>query len=152
LRYLHEQNPPVIHRDLTPDNLVLSKEEIFLIDFGAANQFVGAATGTVVGKQAYIPPEQLRGKSVLQSDIYALGGTIYYFLTGKDPLALAEASPKELLGAGVSDQLDRVVRKCTAYELEDRYQNVAELIDDLNNVASDETVETGIKLKVSARD
>lgn len=132
LSYLHMQEPPVIHRDLTPDNLVLSKADIFLIDFGAANQFVGAATGTVVGKQAYIPPEQLRGKSVLQSDIYALGGTIYYFLTGKDPLALAEASPRELVPE-LDDELDSLVRKCTAFEAADRFQTAQELLTALSN-------------------
>lgn len=126
IAYLHGQDPPLIHRDLTPDNVVLSREDIFLIDFGAANQFVGAATGTVVGKQAYIPPEQLRGKSVLQSDLYALGGTIYYLLTGKDPLPLAEASPKELRN-DIDEQLDQLVRKCTAYELEDRFQSAEEV-------------------------
>jgi predicted Ser/Thr protein kinase len=152
LLYLHQQEPPVIHRDLTPDNLVLSKDEIFLIDFGAANQFVGAATGTVVGKQAYIPPEQLRGKSVLQSDIYALGGTIYYFLTGKDPLALAEASPKELLDGAVSEALDRIVRKCTQYELEDRYQNVAEIIVDLKQLLFSENSSADMNTTFSARE
>ncbi|HEY9712364.1 MAG TPA: serine/threonine-protein kinase, partial [Chroococcales cyanobacterium] len=73
LSTLHEMQPPILHRDLTPENLVLAKDRIVLIDFGAANQFVGAATGTVVGKQAYIPPEQLRGKSVIESDLYAFG-------------------------------------------------------------------------------
>src|SRR5690606_21682536 len=51
LSYLHSQEPPVVHRDLTPDNLVLSSDnKVFLIDFGAANEFVGTATGTLVGK------------------------------------------------------------------------------------------------------
>jgi serine/threonine-protein kinase len=113
---------------------------------------VGAATGTVVGKQAYIPPEQLRGKSVLQSDIYALGGTIYYFLTGKDPLALAEASPKELLDGAVSEALDRIVRKCTQYELEDRYQNVAEIIVDLKQLLFSENSSADMNTTFSARE
>lgn len=141
LQYLHSQNPPVIHRDLTPDNIVLAKQDIFLIDFGAANQFVGKATGTVVGKQAYIPPEQLRGKSALQSDIYALGGTIYYLLTGSDPLALAEASPKQK-GAIVSEELDALVRKCTAFEVEDRYQTAQELVAALSQCQSKLSIST----------
>ncbi len=132
LFYLHNQDPPVFHRDLTPDNIVLAKEEIFLIDFGAANQFVGAATGTIVGKQAYIPPEQLRGKTVLQSDLYAFGSTMYFLLTGKDPLALAEASPKEH-DPDIDDELDSIIRKCTAYELEDRIAGAGELISSLQS-------------------
>ena len=63
LSFLHGNDPPIIHRDLTPDNLVVRNDDaLILIDFGAANQFVGSATGTVVGKQAYISPEQLEGK------------------------------------------------------------------------------------------
>src|SRR5207237_6197438 len=98
LTYLHKRNPPIIHRDLTPDNLVLKNEgTVHLIDFGAANQFVGTATGTLVGKQAYIAPEQLRGKADLQSDLYSLGGTLHYLLTGKDPIPLMVAHPNEVL-------------------------------------------------------
>lgn len=130
LKYLHAQEPPIIHRDLTPDNIVLYRNDLFLIDFGAANRFVGAATGTVVGKQAYIPPEQLRGKSVLQSDIYALGGSLYYLLTGVDPLPLAESSPSEKI-ADLPKQVDDLVRKCTAFEPEDRFQSAEELLEEL---------------------
>src|SRR5262249_22800632 len=90
LKYLHEQDPPIVHRDVTPDNFVLRQDgSIVLIDFGAANEFVGNATGTLVGKQAFISPEQFRGKSVTASDIYALGGTLHFLLTGEDPEALS---------------------------------------------------------------
>jgi serine/threonine protein kinase len=54
------------------DYLVRS-DEIYLIDFGADNEFIGQATGPLIGTQAYIAPEQLRGNAVPQSDIYALG-------------------------------------------------------------------------------
>jgi serine/threonine-protein kinase len=127
LKFLHEQEPPIIHRDLTPDNLIRTNQgEIVLIDFGAANQFLGAATGTIIGKQAYIPPEQLRGKTVLQSDIYALGGTIYYLLTGGDPTPLA---PSHLtsINTEVEEKLDAIISKCTAFEAKDRYQTASDV-------------------------
>ncbi|MBX9686697.1 MAG: serine/threonine protein kinase [Candidatus Obscuribacterales bacterium] len=135
LCYMHSQEPPIIHRDLTPDNIVLSKEDLFIIDFGAANQFVGASTGTIVGKQAYIPPEQLRGKSSVLSDIYAFGGTIYYLLCGTDPKALAPSSPRSLRPE-ISEELDSIIAKCTAFEAEDRFQSVAELLEALQNCRS----------------
>ncbi|MBK9280784.1 MAG: protein kinase [Candidatus Obscuribacter sp.] len=64
LAYLHEQNPPLIHRDLTPDNIILRKDgSLCVVDFGAANELVGQPPGTMIGKQCYIAPEQLRGKA-----------------------------------------------------------------------------------------
>lgn len=127
LDYLHSQNPPIIHRDLTPDNLVRRDDgAITLIDFGAANEFVGTATGTLVGKQAYIAPEQLRGKATTHSDIYALGGTLYFLLTGKDPEALNESRPKEAVPE-LSDDIDELVFQCTRMEASDRPQSAAKV-------------------------
>jgi hypothetical protein len=120
VEYLHTQDPPIIHRDLTPDNLVLRNDgELILIDFGAANQFVGAATGTLVGKQAYIAPEQLRGKAEPQSDLYALGGTLFFLLTGRDPVPLSVSHPKSVLPE-ISDELDALIADCSTFEISDR--------------------------------
>lgn len=127
LDYLHNQNPPIIHRDLTPDNIVRREDnDVVLIDFGAANEFVGTATGTLVGKQSYIAPEQLRGKATTSSDIYALGGTIHFLLTGKDPEALSASHPKEL-EPGISTELDQLVARCTEMEAAERPSSPAEL-------------------------
>lgn len=132
--YLHAQDPPIIHRDLTPDNLVRKENDtITLIDFGAANEFVGNATGTMVGKQAYIAPEQLRGKANLESDIYALGGTMYFLLTGRDPEALMSSHPKHLVPE-VSEELDNLVACCTEMESSDRPQSAAVLAQTIGEI------------------
>jgi serine/threonine-protein kinase len=120
LAYLHEQPEPIIHRDFTPDNLLLKSDgSIVVIDFGAANFFLGTATGTMIGKQAYIAPEQLRGKATPQSDIYALGGCLYYLSTGDDPEPLSPSHPKEKVPA-ISAAFDKLVAHCTQMEKEDR--------------------------------
>lgn len=120
LAYLHSMNPPIIHRDLTPDNLVLAKDgNISLIDFGAANAFMGTATGTLVGKQSYISPEQFRGKAVPESDLYSMGCTIHYLLTGKDPEALDVSHPASAK-EHISDGMDNLVAGLTQQEAEDR--------------------------------
>lgn len=127
LAYLHSQNPPVIHRDISPDNLMLSESgELFVIDFGAANHFAGTATGTLIGKQAYIAPEQLRGKAEPASDLYAFGCTLHFLLTGQEPEPLDVSHPKTLVSS-VSSELDNVIAQCTAQEPEDRPGSAAEI-------------------------
>jgi hypothetical protein len=136
--YLHAQTPPIIHRDLTPDNLVRRDDDsIVLIDFGAANEFVGTATGTLVGKQAYIAPEQLRGKATILSDVYALGGTIHFFLTGKDPEPLTTSHPAETVS--VSTELDRIVAACTEMEECDRPQRAEDIAREFSELAAKHT-------------
>jgi len=140
LVYLHSQNPPVIHRDLTPDNLVLRLDgQVVLIDFGAANAFVGIATGTMVGKQSYMPPEQLRGKAVPQSDTYSLGGTLYFLLTGRDPVPLEVSQIKE--GDKATKELNPILAKCTAHEISDRYQSSVELLQEIRRIRQERMIE-----------
>jgi tRNA A-37 threonylcarbamoyl transferase component Bud32 len=134
LDYIHKQEPPVIHRDVTPDNLVLRRgEEVVLIDFGAANEFLGTATGTLVGKQAYISPEQFRGKAVVQSDIYALGCTLFFLLTGQDPEPLSQSHPGSLV-PNLPPSVDEFVAACTDFEPNNRPQTASELADRLEEL------------------
>ncbi len=136
LKYLHEQDPPIVHRDLTPDNLVLREDgSIMVIDFGAANEFIGTATGTLVGKQAYIAPEQLRGKSVTQSDLYSLGCTLFYYLTGKEPEALSTSDPRTEKPE-VSPELAELISTLTEMEAADRYQSAQQLMPVLKMIAA----------------
>jgi tRNA A-37 threonylcarbamoyl transferase component Bud32 len=127
LGYLHGLEPPIIHRDLTPDNLVLKDDgTVALIDFGAANEYVGAATGTLIGKQAYMSPEQFRGKASPASDIYALGGTLHFLLTGQDPEALSVSHPR-VQRPDLSPDIDNFVSMCTEEEEDSRLASISEL-------------------------
>lgn len=117
LVYLHEQSPPIIHRDVTPDNLVLdSDDRIVMIDFGAANEFVGNATGTLVGKQSFIAPEQFRGKACVQSDLYALGCTLHFLLTGAEPVPLSVSHPRTI-NEHISADVDELVASLTRMDV-----------------------------------
>lgn len=136
MKHLHEQDPPVIHRDLTPDNLVVTKDgSIVVIDFGAANEFIGTATGTLVGKQSYIAPEQFRGHAIIESDIYAFGCTLYFMLTGEEPEALSTSRPRTIKD-DLSVEIDELVGSCTEMEPEDRYRTAAQLIPVLRRIAA----------------
>ncbi|MBS2006869.1 MAG: serine/threonine protein kinase [Cyanobacteria bacterium SZAS TMP-1] len=129
LSYLHERTPPVVHRDFTPDNLMLTEDgKIKLLDFDVAMEQSSFAqsNATIVGKQAYIPLEQFRGKPCVQSDIYALGATLTFLLTGQEPAALQSSHPREV-SPNVSEELDQLISKATALELADRIASAAEL-------------------------
>ena len=131
LDYMHGLTPALVHRDITPDNLMLQEDgHIKLVDFNVAYQVDSSATATVVGKHAYIPAEQFRGKPVPQSDIYSLGGTMFYLLTGKEPEPISTSHPANH-SEFVSPELDRIVAKATATTLNDRYANVLEFKEDL---------------------
>jgi len=114
LEYLHGLEPPVVHRDFTPDNLILSKDGVLkLVDFNVAQQQESTATGTVVGKHCFISPEQFRGKPTSQSDIYSMGATLYYLLTGEDPEPITCSHPRQKIES-LSESIDEIVAKTTA--------------------------------------
>jgi tRNA A-37 threonylcarbamoyl transferase component Bud32 len=141
LSYLHNHEPPILHRDFTPDNVVLQNDgQLVVIDFGAANEFIGQATGTLIGKQAYIAPEQLRGKAQPSSDIYALGASLYFLLTGRDPKPLAVAHPKSVMPE-ISTELDDLVATCTAFEPNMRFSSADEVHEALIDLPIDVTPE-----------
>jgi serine/threonine-protein kinase len=127
LCYLHKQNPPILHRDFTPDNLVLKADRsLVVIDFGAANEYIGSATGTLIGKQCYMPPEQVRGKSDLSTDLYALGGTASFLLTGNDPEALRSSQPRKSKPT-VSELTDELIFKLTQQDSKNRIESAQKL-------------------------
>ncbi|MBD2567812.1 serine/threonine protein kinase [Anabaena lutea] len=99
LIYLHSLNPLVIHRDIKPSNILLGDRtgnnvgEIYLIDFGSVQTILateGTGTRTIVGTYGYMPQEQFGGRTVPASDLYSLGCTIIYLVTGSHPADLPE--------------------------------------------------------------
>lgn len=140
LKHLHEREQPIIHRDLTPDNIVMRNDgQAVIVDFGAANEFIGNATGTFVGKHSFIAPEQLRGKASTSSDIYSFGCTLFFLLTGTEPEALSPSNPKEL-APNTSDELCELVESCTQLEASDRYQSIAQMLPVLRRLAAQSMV------------
>ena len=93
LTYLHEQIPPVIHRDLKPSNILLTNRSgnsignVYLVDFGSVQTVASKDNGTItiVGTYGYIPLEQFGGQTTTASDLYSLGMTLIYLITGVHP-------------------------------------------------------------------
>ncbi len=97
LMYLHERQPPVIHRDIKPSNILLgdrsgnSVGQVCLVDFDSVQTVTTeVGTRTIVGTYGYMPPEQFGGRAVPASDLYGLGATLIYLVTGRDPADLPQ--------------------------------------------------------------
>lgn len=144
LDYLHSMNPPIIYRDMKPSNIMLKPDgKVKLIDFGTAKEFdvESLADTTALGTRGYAAPEQFgdaRGRGIhktdARTDIYSLGATLYHIVTGKNPSEppyvikpIREWNP--LLSGG----FEKILNKCTMPNPEERYQNCAELLYDLNH-------------------
>lgn len=133
LGYLHNCNPPIVHRDITPENILVEPDgKIKIIDFSLAVRQDGRQTTDSCAKQAFTPPEQFREEVCVQSDIYALGATMHFLLTGKTPKPISSSSPK-LLNESVSAELNAVVERATQLELVNRYESVDWVKVDLAN-------------------
>jgi serine/threonine protein kinase len=95
LIHMHGMSPPLVHRDLKPDNIMLleGSDEIKMIDFGTARDMgrtprTRMAAKTRVYTEGYAPPEQILGRPEPRSDLFALAGTLYHLATGKTPEGL----------------------------------------------------------------
>jgi serine/threonine-protein kinase len=134
LQYLHTQDPPVVHRDFTPENLILSDDgRVKLIDFNVAHRLESTSTKTVVGKHAYVPPEQFRGKPTTQSDIYAFGATLFFLLTGEEPEPITRSDPS-VKNVAIDKRLAAIVMRATEPEAQNRYGDVAEILTALKEI------------------
>jgi serine/threonine-protein kinase len=143
LDYAHRHG--VIHRDVKPENILLTEAHALVADFGIARALGGAdsvtQTGVAVGTPAYMSPEQASGSRALdgRSDVYALGCLLYEMLAGEPPYSgptaqaiIARAmtgTPRPIhpIRPAVPEQLDAVIAKAMAAAPADRYSSAAEL-------------------------
>lgn len=166
LKFIHDHQ--IIHRDIKPENIIVrtqSKEisssiqtsssppsQFVLVDFGAAKLVTGTEVlqpGTRIGSPEYIAPEQVRGKAVFASDLYSLGVTCIYLLTGIAPFDLFDVvndcwAWQDYLTQEVSPSLTQILDKLLAYPLTRRFQSTDQVIQAINqarqqdrNISSD---------------
>ncbi len=160
LDYAHRRRDPqgnpmhIIHRDVSPQNILVGFDgEVKVIDFGiakAANRASKTQAGVLTGKFGYMSPEQVRGLPIdRRSDVFAVGVLLYEMLTGErlfigesdfstlERVRNAEVIPPSSFNKKITPQLERIVLKTLAREVEDRYQWGSELARDLQSFASD---------------
>ena len=151
LDYLHHLDPPIVHGDIKPTNIMFDKaaNAIRVIDMAAAIE-VGKSDIKAFGTKGYAAPEQYQKKLDERSDVYMVGMTLYQLLTGENPVkkgfvkkTLSEISP------GISTGLEKIVNKATEEDPEKRYQTVQDLADALASYKKldDEYIE-GLKGKI----
>ncbi|MGN0034521.1 MAG: serine/threonine-protein kinase, partial [Coriobacteriales bacterium] len=154
LDYLHEHNPRVIYRDMKPSNVMLKPNGMIqLIDFGIAREYredgeeVTAAVGDTVqlGTRGFAPPEQYggAGQTDARSDIYALGATMSYLITGQNPAEPPYTMPPlRQVVPEVSPGLERIVTRATQNDPDARYQSAASLAYDLEHYREEDEAHT----------
>ena len=141
LEFIHQGR--VIHRDIKPSNIIRRTEQkdLVLIDFGAAKYATEAALvqkGTQIGSAEFISPEQLRRQPTFASDLYSLGVTCIYLLTGISPFDLYNTLSSQwvwrdyLVEKTIGDRLGRILDKMIEESLSDRYTTATEILQDLN--------------------
>ncbi|MEM9506754.1 MAG: serine/threonine-protein kinase [Cyanobacteria bacterium P01_E01_bin.35] len=138
LTYLHGFQPPVIHRDIKPHNIIRTDQgEIYLVDLGAVQDvYRNTLTrgATFVGTIDYMSPEQLRGHASFASDLYSLGCTILYLLTKRSPSELPLQRMKINFRSSLkinpqfADWLDKILEPV----LEDRFCSTKEALTQLD--------------------
>ncbi len=145
LAYLHNQNPPIIFRDLKPANVMVKPDNtIRLIDFGIARRFqLGAVHDTsLFGSVGYSPPEQFgRQQTDARSDIYAFGVTLHQMLTGIDPsIQPFKFVFVSMVNSAVPELLSTLIQKCLAMDPDARPADIHQVAMGL--VASRELLTT----------
>lgn len=133
LIYLHDREPPIIHRDINPGNILLTTQpdqsigQVYLVDFSAVQNFTSETIGsfTIVGTYGYTAPEQLSGRPVKASDLYSLGMTLVQAMTGVDPAKLPHKGRhiefESLISASVA--LSNWLKQLTEPSLEQRFSS-----------------------------
>ncbi|MDD2973165.1 MAG: serine/threonine-protein kinase [Lachnospiraceae bacterium] len=132
LQYLHTRSPVFLYGDLKPANIIVTKdEEIRLIDMGSVLQEHQIHQYPLLGTYGYMPPERTRDA---RSDIYSLGVTLHYMLTGSNPVTPGcQLRPVREYNSTLSMGLEKIISRCMEREPNKRYQSCKAVRKDLVN-------------------
>lgn len=148
VRELHERfDPPLIHRDLKPTNIILSYDRLTLIDFGIARTYHTHAERDTVrfGTREFAPPEQFGfGQTDVRSDIYSLGILLYYCFT--EEIADSAIREQGFTNPLIPAPFQRVIARACAFDPKERFANVADLLFAFNQAKAKVCGASGTKV------
>ena len=152
LVYLHSQKEPIVYRDLKPSNIIITPNgDVKLIDFGIAEYYDAESGVQRMGyTKGYAAPEQYskRFRADVRTDIYALGTTMHYLLTGKNPVSPPyEFVPVRKLSPKVSAVMESIIKKCLQPNPDFRYASADALLYDLTHFRALEQAQRRKKLR-----
>ncbi|MBE9118971.1 ankyrin repeat domain-containing protein [Lusitaniella coriacea LEGE 07157] len=142
LVYLHSLNPPIVHRDIKPQNIIRQPDgRVFLVDFGAVQEIYHstlARSSTVAGTFGYMAPEQFMGQAVPGSDLYGLGATLLFLLTHRSPAELPTNQLKIDFRDRVrtSEAFADILEKLLEPDLDNRFSSATEALKALRDKKS----------------
>src|SRR5215469_2331542 len=155
LNYLHHQDPPIVHRDVKPANIIvpMKGEGAVLVDFGIAKEFVVDKTTNVIrhGSPGYAAPEQYGGGTDPHTDLYGLAATLYTMLTGViPPDAISRATrskafdplrPVILLVPSIPPEVAGAIERAMRISIDDRFERIEQFWQELHGNGTRERVE-----------
>ncbi|KAJ8908229.1 hypothetical protein NDN08_008320 [Rhodosorus marinus] len=146
LDYLQTLSPPVIHRDIKPSNVMIDARNgirLFLVDFGGVvegSRGIEGKGSTMIGTFGYMAPEQFTGAATAATDLYGIGATMIYLLTGREPGELPRSrlridfkseAEQRYLSSAILSRVIEVVDQLTEPAPEDRFRTAREALDTL---------------------
>jgi uncharacterized protein (TIGR02145 family) len=140
---IHKKN--FLHRDIKPDNIIITPEnKVVLIDFGTAkfhSNDTGSTSTLVLLSHGFAPPEQYSNehKKGAYTDIYALGATLYFMLTGIKPIQATDRTMREMtsvneINPDIKKKVVNVITKTMQLKPSERHQNVEQLITEIERI------------------
>jgi len=143
ISYAHKHK--ILHRDIKPENIIINKQgQVKLLDFGIARDLSWQTPDkSSAGTVNFMPPEQFEGQSCLASDVWALGVILYIFATNAVPYfqqndqypqdidITVESRAPRTINPHLDPTLERIIMRCLQIDLEKRYQDATELLQDL---------------------
>lgn len=133
LVFLHSLPQPIWYLDLKPENIIVSKERLKLIDFGASERGYGQKRKYSYGTRGFAAPEQFGINCVdARTDIYGVGALLFFMVSGE--MYSGKGSLKYVTELDCSQKLKKVIQRCLRYLPAQRYLTVASLIKDLKRL------------------